>query len=283
MSAHNEAHFTPEAFSTREQCLQYLCDLKWGDGFTCRECGHTTAIKGKTWYYRKCQSCKKDESCISHTLFHNLRFPITTAFALVHQLCSARKGMSCCQISKKYEVSVVTAWFFRAKVQMLMLGPGSHSFEQYMSKSIKSKKSGSGRTLKLQVDCSSEGEKKTTISKIITNVIGTKKRKWGKERWSAMRGKNYKPRKSKKCLEIDIYFRNKDGDYKTQMFILNMKNWIAGVHHCVSMAYLERYMGEFVYRYDRREWSVEESMLELLGRRLNLSWRQCCWAKGKDL
>ena len=55
-------------FSTREQCLLHLCELKWGDGFECRKCGHNVAVKGRTWYYRKCQKCHRDESCTAHTL-----------------------------------------------------------------------------------------------------------------------------------------------------------------------------------------------------------------------
>ncbi len=55
-------------FSTREQCLLHLCELKWSDGYTCRKCGHNVAVKGRTWYYRKCQKCHHDESCTAHTL-----------------------------------------------------------------------------------------------------------------------------------------------------------------------------------------------------------------------
>lgn len=282
MSTLNDANFILEAFSTREQCLQYLCELKWGAGFKCRKCAHTVDIKGKAWYYRKCQSCKYEESCTSQTLFHKLKFPITTAFALVYQLSSARKGMSSCRISKEYRITVVTAWFFRVKVQLLVSGTASVGFEEYMRRSLKkrginpentdvqgirkSTNTRSGKSLSVQVNCTSEGECKSAIANITGDAPYIPRRKWGKERWSAMRGKNYKPRKSKKCLEIAIHFLNTDGDAMTQLFILNMKNWMAGVHHFLSMAYLEGYMREFEFRYYWREKSEEESMMELMKR-----------------
>ena len=271
LNAMNDESFVLKEFDTREKCLRYLCDLKWGKGFRCRKCDHAKFVKGKTWYYRKCQSCKWDESCTSHTLFHRIKFPLPTAFALVSQISRLRKGMSCNQISKQYDINIITAWYFRAKIQVAMSEKRPKNFRSYVRKCIQEKPKDKIKSVTIKVDCSTAGKRKAVISKIRTDVANYKVVKWGKQRWSGMRGKNYKPRESKKCIEIALEFLNSDRCYKTQMFILNMKNWIAGVHHFVSMAYLERYLWEYQYRYDRREYSLIESTSELLERMVNSS------------
>lgn len=279
MSGKNEVHFTPAAYDSREKCLEYLCELKWGKGFQCRTCGHRQSIKGKAWYYRKCQSCKKEESFTAHTLFHKIKFPLTTAFAIVYQLSSLRKGMSCCQISKQYNIHIQTAWYFRAKVQLLMSGKRPLNFSYYMKHSVKLNNLGSKNTIIVRLESNSNKKIKTKISGISTNMEQLEGVNWGKERWSAMRGKNYRPRKSKKCSEIELNFRNSDRHYTTQMYLLNMKNWISGVHHFVSMRYLERYLREFQYRYDRRDKQSEDSMEELLCRMVKSGWHSYCSVK----
>lgn len=115
----NSAAFA-SAFSAEEACRQYLCDKKWGNGYTCRKCGHTVSIKGRTWYYRKCQKCRFDESCTAHTLFHKLKFPLTKAFQIVYQLRTLKKGMSSMEIGRQYGIHHETACFFKRKVQQSM-------------------------------------------------------------------------------------------------------------------------------------------------------------------
>lgn len=263
----------PEEYNTREKCLQYLCDIKWGKGYSCRDCGHKVSIKGKTWYYRRCQACGWDESCTSHTMFHKLKFPIDLAFALVYQLSSSRKGMSCNHISKHYQMNLVTAWLFRAKVQLAMSETRPKSFKHYMNHCVKDNHAGARKSMTLRLECKSKGKRQAKISEIRTNISVGPDRKWGKERWSAMRGKNYKIRKSKKCMEIDLKFLNSDRRPETQMYILNMRNWISGVHHFVSMAYLERYIGEFQFRYLWRDYAPGECAAELLCRMVNFRWK----------
>jgi hypothetical protein len=36
-------------FQTNADCLQYLMDIKWGEGFKCDKCGSLQYWKGKQW------------------------------------------------------------------------------------------------------------------------------------------------------------------------------------------------------------------------------------------
>jgi hypothetical protein len=43
-----------ERFSNAADCLKYLADEKWGNGFVCRKCGHTHSCAGKATQSRQC-------------------------------------------------------------------------------------------------------------------------------------------------------------------------------------------------------------------------------------
>ncbi|HRE74638.1 MAG TPA: hypothetical protein PK798_08425 [Flavobacteriales bacterium] len=58
---------TKEIHDAIQSCLKVLIELKWGDGYHCRKCQHGNWVKGRTWYYRRCGSCRYDESAIAHT------------------------------------------------------------------------------------------------------------------------------------------------------------------------------------------------------------------------
>jgi DNA-directed RNA polymerase subunit RPC12/RpoP len=91
-------------FSCEESCKSYLADQKWGDGFVCRRCGHGHAVKGRTRHHRRCGSCRFDELATSNTLFHKIKFPLPSAFAMVHLLTTTKKGMSSCELARQFGV-----------------------------------------------------------------------------------------------------------------------------------------------------------------------------------
>ncbi|MHB8399513.1 MAG: transposase [Candidatus Limnocylindrales bacterium] len=41
-------------------------------------------------------------------------------------------------------------------------------------------------------------------------------------------------------------------DEASQRLISNLKAWLIGTHHGVGRSHLEAYLGEFVFRFDRR-------------------------------
>ena len=109
-----------EKFGTEEQCLEFLTQEKWGAGYSCRKCNYAVSVKGRMWYHRMCQKCGYDESCIAHTLFHKLKFPLVSVFWIVYQLSTMKKGMSTLEISRQYGILQENAWYFKRKVQAAM-------------------------------------------------------------------------------------------------------------------------------------------------------------------
>lgn len=102
-------------FATDAECLQFLAEQKWTDGFVCRKCGHTNYCKGKTPFSRRCTRCKAEESATAHTIFHRCHLPIKEAFQMVYRVCSD-PGVSSYTLSRELEIRQMTCWRLKSKL-----------------------------------------------------------------------------------------------------------------------------------------------------------------------
>ncbi|NRA11041.1 MAG: IS1595 family transposase [Crocinitomicaceae bacterium] len=57
---------------------------------------------------------------------HKLKFPLASAFLMIHMLSSHRKGISTCELARQFGVKQSTAWFFKRKVQQAMNSTSEH-------------------------------------------------------------------------------------------------------------------------------------------------------------
>ena len=125
----NEEEFF-KRFSTQEQCLEFLAQLKWRDGYVCRKCGHIHYCKGKKPSSRRCTRCKHDESATAHTIFHRCKIHLPEAFRILHIACH-EPGISIHNISDRLQMRLMTCWRFRKKVMECLDDPeGFRLFER---------------------------------------------------------------------------------------------------------------------------------------------------------
>ncbi|HPE33734.1 MAG TPA: transposase [Bacteroidales bacterium] len=111
-------------FSTDEQCLKYLADEKWKDGFVCRKCGHTNYCQGKTPYSRRCTRCKTDESATAHTIFHRCKIPLHEAFKIAYLVCG-EPDISSYDLSRTLDKRQMTCWKFKKKISECLQSKGT--------------------------------------------------------------------------------------------------------------------------------------------------------------
>ena len=104
-------------FVSDEKCLEFLADLKWADGFTCRKCGNTNSCTGKSSYSRRCTKCKSEESATSGTIFHNCKFPIHKAFIIAYNVCKGKEDVSTYEFARRLALRQMTCWNFKTKIQ----------------------------------------------------------------------------------------------------------------------------------------------------------------------
>jgi len=104
-------------FVSDEKCLEFLADLKWANGFTCRKCGNTNYCAGKSSYSRRCTKCKSEESATSGTIFHNCKFPIHKAFIIAYNVCKGKEDVSTYEFARRLALRQMTCWNFKTKIQ----------------------------------------------------------------------------------------------------------------------------------------------------------------------
>jgi len=71
-------------FSMEQDCLDYLSELRWQDGYKCKKCGYRSHCRGIKKRDRQCCRCRYLESPTADTLFPKVKFPLVKAFYAVY-------------------------------------------------------------------------------------------------------------------------------------------------------------------------------------------------------
>jgi len=129
-----------ELFTNDGKCYEFLAELKWSDGFTCRKCGNNNSCPGKAPHSRRCTKCKTEESASAGTIFHNCKFPVSKAFYIAYNVCKGKEDVSTYEFARRLSLRQMTCWNFKTKIR--------HAMEE--------------------IDSLSEGEK-LSIQKILTS------------------------------------------------------------------------------------------------------------------
>lgn len=111
------------SFSSKEDCLKWISEKKWSDGFVCRKCGNTNYCEGTSPYSRRCTRCKSMESATAHTLFHHCKIPLPEAFKLSFEICSEPETSSR-KLSKKMDLRSMTCWSLKTKLLQCITNGG---------------------------------------------------------------------------------------------------------------------------------------------------------------
>ncbi len=109
-----------ELFHSDEKCYEFLGELKWGEGFTCRKCGNTNSCPGKTPHSKRCTKCKTEESAAAGTIFHNCKFPIHKAFYIAWNVCKGQEEISSYEFARRLALRQMTCWNFKTKIEQAL-------------------------------------------------------------------------------------------------------------------------------------------------------------------
>jgi hypothetical protein len=106
-----------ELFNSEDKCYEFLADMKWSNGFTCRKCGNSNYCAGKTPHSRRCTKCKTEESSAAGTIFHNCKFPISKAFYIAYSVCKGKEDISTYEFARRLSLRQMTCWNFKTKIR----------------------------------------------------------------------------------------------------------------------------------------------------------------------
>jgi len=269
-----------DRFADKPSCYVFLSELKWKDGYNCKRCDSTDYIKGKQPSSRRCRSCGYDESTTSGTLFHKLKFGIDKAFEMLYEIVTSKKGANSIWLAEHFSVNQKTAWLFRQKVQIAMKSSEQYPLENEV------------HVDEFEIGTPQKGEQgRSKSDKKVRVVIAFEYRNGKSGRGYAKVIKDYSSASLKPIF--DIHIKNNaqilaDGwrgysplkeDYPDLKQILsekgrnfkmlhiqirNFKNWLRGVHSYCNKEYLQKYIDEYFFRFNRRNYrkSILDKIIE---------------------
>lgn len=267
-------------FPSSDDCYRHLAEQKWGPGYRCKRCDRAKYCNGVQPHGRRCTGCRYDESPTAGTMFHKLKFNLHTAFEMLYEIATSKKGANSVWLAERYGLSQKTTWLFRAKAQLAMTSSRSHSLDsevhvdEFELGTPKSGRPGrSGHPAKVKVVLAIEhrnGKPGRGYAQVITDYSAASLRPIFEQHigsdaevvtdgWAGYlpMGKGW----PKLRQELSDQGRN----FKMlHLQIRNIKNWLRGVHSFCAPEYVNRYLQEYFYRFNRRHGraNVLQNLLE---------------------
>ena len=265
-------HYTIKMFrtdyNTNEKCLRAVFQNRYGNDFECPKC----QTKGK-WYLIEDRK-RFDCSCgygvypLAGTIFHKSETPLKDWFYAIYLFASSRNGVAAKEIERQLGVTYKTAWRMAKQIRLLFaqcnqtLSGTVETDETYVGGKRRGKRGlgAEGKTIvfgmterkgkmKAQVV---PNAKRATIFPILNSTIAKQSTVLTDElhiyRTVAEHGYNHETVKHK----IYEYVRGKVHTNSIEGFWSQLKRSLDGTHHAVSPKFLQQYVDEFVWRYNRR-------------------------------
>src|SRR5438132_9377381 len=273
--------YTKKNFDSRfpddATCLEWLRNYLYPDGIFCEKCKritkHHRAVSRPSY---SCDHCGHHVHPTAGTIFHKSPTPLTTWFYAIYLMASTRCGISAKQIQRETGVTYKTAWRMFKQIRSLLSEPdmqleGStiEIDETYVGGV---RKFNSGR--KLRADAkklmpvlgmaerggrvrafATPDVKITTVMPLVREFVLPKSTVYTDERNIYERvqhvpGMGYVHKRIQHNAKVYVA-----GDVHTNTiegFWSLVKRGLGGVYHSVSQKYLQSYLDEYSFRYNRR-------------------------------
>ena len=278
-------------FGTDAKCRAYLVRARWPEGFRCAGCGHGEAWSHKKRLIEECRSCGRQHSILAGTMFEQTKTGLAKWFLAIYLVTSSKGGISAMELQRQMGFgSYGTAWTWLHKIRRATIRPDREPLQNRVEvdetlvggvRPGKSGRAAAGKTvvagaieakpgkgrkrplgrLRLQAipDASAaslEGFIATDTAKPLT--IAT-------DGWAG-----YRSLQSKGYSHAPINLSASWGDASLRLPAIHLvfstvrgrgdpaphgaaKRWLLGTHHgAVRSKHLQRYLDEFVFRFNRR-------------------------------
>jgi transposase len=275
-------------FPDEDSCLEYVKERRWPDGRTlcvnCKVERKHYRVTGRTAY--ACHACGNHIFPLAGTIFHKSTTSLRTWFYVIRLMASTRVGVSAKQIQRETGVTYKTAWRMMKQVRKLMGekitlsgpvemdesyfdAPGTSKGKQLLRRDAKATVFGiverGGRVVAQVVP----DAKKDSILPIVGEVLPPQTTIYSDEsaalaqvNSTGMRHSHFTVNHSQGHTYGLAHTNTIDGFWSL------VKRGIKGVYYQVGIDYLQSYLNEYSFRYNRRH--VMRPMFSLLAERTTI-------------
>lgn len=271
-----------KAFPDEQTCINHLESLRWNDNVISPFDETSKVYKCKDNKYR-CKNTGKYFNVKTNTIFDNTKLGLQKWFLAVYIITSHKKGISSLQLSRDLDITQKSAWFMLQRIRKCFgiendseldneveadetyiggKNKNRHSekkFEGSQGRSSKDKTPVVGmveREGKLNAKAV-EDVKHATLSREIINNVKESAAKLYTDEWLGYKG-------LERIYDHSIVKHNQSqyvvGRIHTNTiegFWSLLKRGIVGIYHFTSKKHLQKYVDEFVFRYNTRNYTTE--------------------------
>ena len=262
-------------FGTEEQCRDYLYQLRFFNGFVCPKCQNSKAWPiGKALF--ECSKCGHQTSVIAGTIFQDTRMPLKAWFTAIWWVTTQKNGASAMGLQQVLGLkSYKTAWMWLHKIRKAMVYPNRTKLsgtievdEAYIGGEENGGKKGRGTENKTLVAVAVELGDKGALGRTRLGVIANASKKAlhgfikdNAEIGSTIISDGWKSYASLSDEGYQHIVYSKKGATSEEELLPNvhriislLKRWLLGTHQgAVSEKYLQAYLDEYVFRFNRRK------------------------------
>ena len=262
-------------FPDDDACARWLTARRWPDGFRCPACGHDRAWELRRGLrVRQCAACERQVSVTAGTVMHRSHLPLRTWFLAAWLMATHRNGISARQLWLQLGLgSYKTAWLLCAKLRRAMVAPDREPLAGLVevdetSLPFRSKDD----PIVAKAGRSDEGKL------LIAGAVEIKGKSPGRVRLALI--EDYSAASLSAFVAANVakgstvvsdgwsgYARLENVKHDAKIVgrmaahvllpwvhrvFANAKRWALGVYHGLRRPHLQRYLDEFVFRFNRR-------------------------------
>ena len=284
-------------FNDEQACRNWLAEKRWGkDNAICPHCKSNNHYKYEDGRLFKCADCKKQYTVRIGTIFEDSRIPLVKWFIAIYLFSTMKKGMSSIQLAKYIEITQKSAWFMLQRIREVM----KEDFNQFNGITEIDEAYIGGRDQNKHTHKKGKVEKSVIIGmvnrdtkqvKAFKVLDSQKEHLLPKVNIYNKRGstiitdtlqaykdlkKNYNHNTVKHSAG-EYVKKNSRTAYKIHTntiegFWSHLKRGIFGVYHWASNKHIQKYVNEFSFRYNNKDFSDFD---------IFANWFACC--EGKKL
>lgn len=281
-----------QTFSSEQVCIDYLEQIRWSGIVTSPFDSESKVYKCKNNQYR-CKNTGKYFNAKTQTMFENSKISLRKWFLAIWLVTSHKKGISSLQLGKDLGVTQKTAWFMLQRIRACFGIENSNELEGIVEcdetfiggknkNRHKDKKvpQSQGRSYKDKVPVMGmlqrdgkmnafvvDNTKSESIKPLIYRFVKQDNTLIISDEWWAYKGldkyyhHNIIDHSKKEYVSLQdssIHTNNIEGSWNI------LKRSVSGMYNHVSKKHLQKYVDEFVYRFNLRKVKDQEKFRYLL-------------------